>query len=227
MPCLVIRTIMVQGQPPETSPAADPRAPGQLAFDGLPIDGFMSVAEEEFVLLRLHEPFALHGVEYPRSFVWAYRHCTQLERGLVMPADAVLPLEVQLSLAADDRQFLGEVFSESTYCQVFSLPSSDDEAWGELDSDDAREGAVDSGDDDALPSHSFRAHVVMVFCWHFPYLILPFLTIVGFSFSFGFLFACRMAFLMTWVGFRHDIYDWLYRGYLWLYGSILQRVISL
>ena len=137
------------GAAPETSPAADPRAPGQLAFDGLPIEGFMSVAEEDFVLLRLHEPFALHGVEYPRSFVWAYRHCTQLERGLVMPADAVLPMEVQLSLSADDRQFLGEVFSESTYCQVFSLPSSDDEAWGELDSDDARKGAVDSGDDDA------------------------------------------------------------------------------
>ena len=105
------------GATPEIRPtahAAEPRAPGQLVFDGLPSDGFMSVAEEEFNLLRLHQPFQLHGVEYPRAMVWCYQHCTQLERGLIMPVHAVLPLEVQLALSSDDRQFLAEIFSPST-----------------------------------------------------------------------------------------------------------------
>lgn len=143
------------GSTPETRPAADaaePRALGQLAFDGLPSDGFMSVAAEEFILPRLHQPFQLHGVEYPRAMVWSYRHCTQLERGLIMPADAVLPMEVQLALSSDDRQFLAEIFSASTYCQIFSLPTSDDEAWGSLEDDNAEEAddGSDGGDDAAM-----------------------------------------------------------------------------
>ena len=56
-----------------------------------------------------------------------------------MPVDAVLPMEVQLALSSDDRQFLGEVFSPSTYYGIFSLPSSDDEAWGDPYDSDAGE----------------------------------------------------------------------------------------
>ncbi|KAK9837963.1 hypothetical protein WJX74_008641 [Apatococcus lobatus] len=135
------------GSAPEIRPAADPaqpRAPGQLAFDGLPSDGFMSVAEVEFVLPRLQQPFQLHGDEYARALVWCYRHCTQLERGLIMPVDAVLPMEVQLALSSDDRHFLGGIFSRSTFCQIFPLPFSNDEVWGDLDDADA-----DADEDDA------------------------------------------------------------------------------
>ena len=62
--------------------------------------------------------------------VWAYRQCTQIERKLIMPVDALLPMKVQLAIDSDDRQFLSEVFSSSTYLQIFSLPSSDDDDWG-------------------------------------------------------------------------------------------------